>query len=310
MAQEVVVAAGQVERYEAAAASAWIAGQRIRGVGPLEIGTHVVVSGLVLPDGSLIARRVSVAGAYVPGASTVILTGVVRRVDAVTGRALVGSAWIDYTPAMAANPQTPRVGEMMHAQGVQPVVGGIVLATVARTASAASDGVDVVRELSLSTELPAGFWSELTARRTGTNGISTGTNGISTGTNGISTGTNGISTGTNGISTGTNGISTGTNGISTGTNGISTGTNGISTGTNGISTGTNGISTGTNGISTGTNGISTGTNGISTGTNGISTGTNGISTGTNGISTGTNGISTGTNGISTGTNGISTGKIL
>ena len=252
------------------------------------VGNQVAVYGWLAQDGQLIVERVQSLGRHVPGASRVVVSGRVSRVQAATGRISVGSVLVDYTQLLSIAPSLEfSAGSLVRLAGTQSQLRGVITASLASYNGKPYSDVALV--------LTAQGIAVVAIDGGRTDGVITGTNGIITGTNGIITGTNGIITGTNGIITGTNVIITGTNGIITGTNGIITGTNGIITGTNGIITGTNGIITGTNGIITGTNGIITGTNGIITGTNGIITGTNGIITGTNGIITGTNGIITGTN---------------
>ena len=204
---------GPVEAIDANAKVAVVLGQRVHvsNVETLAVGDAAAVFGTLRSDGTVVASAVESRGAYVPGASTVLISGLVQKAEPSVGRVLINGVAVDLTPAMSHGTLAPAAGEKLQVAGIQPVARGIV---VVNGISGGGSG--------------------------GTNGISGGGSG---GTNGISGGGSG---GTNGISGGGSGGTSGiSGGGSGGTNGISGGGSG---GTNGISGGGSG---GTSGISGG-----------------------------------------------------------
>jgi hypothetical protein len=177
----------------------------------LSLGTQVAVYGWLSRDGQLIVQRVQLLGQYVPGASRVVISGRVSRINSATGRVAIGGVSVDYTPLLSAAP-TLRLATNSLARfaGTQAQFRGLITASLAEADNQPTSDV----ALALSSE----GLSPVAVDAGRTDGVITGANGIIIGTNGIITGTNGIITGTNGIITGTNGIITGTNGIITGTN--------------------------------------------------------------------------------------------
>jgi len=270
---------GPVEAIDANAKVAVVLGQRVHvsNVETLAVGDAAAVFGTLRSDGTVVASAVESRGAYVPGASTVLISGLVQKAEPSVGRVLINGVAVDLTPAMSHGTLAPAAGEKLQVAGIQPVARGIVVVNgISGGGSGGTNGI-------------SGGGSG------GTNGISGGGSG---GTNGISGGGSGGTSGiSGGGSGGTNGISGGGSG---GTNGISGGGSGGTSGiSGGGSGGTNGISGGGSG---GTNGISGGGSGGTSGiSGGGSGGTSGISGGGSG---GTNGISGGGSG---GTSGISGG---
>ena len=203
-----------------------------------------------------------------PGATQLFVAGVVKSIDR-SGRARIGALSVDITPTLGSLGSAVHPGDVVEVLGIQPIAGGVLVATAIAPARDSTHGVG----------------------GTGLNGVGgTGLNGVGgTGLNGVGgTGLNGVGgTGLNGVGgTGLNGVGgTGLNGVGgTGLNGVGgTGLNGAGgTGLNGVGgTGLNGVGgTGLNGVGgTGLNGVGgTGLNGVGgTGLNGVGgTGLNGV----------------------------------
>ena len=92
----------------------------------LRIGDYVSVNGSVISSGWLYADEVSVfAESYVPGASTVFITGIPSAIDLSTGRVQIGGLTIDYTPALSSGDLG--IGLEMSFRGIQPVRSGLLI---------------------------------------------------------------------------------------------------------------------------------------------------------------------------------------
>ncbi len=90
----------------------------------MRIGDYVSVNGSVISSGWLYADEVSVfAESYVPGASTVFITGIPSAIDLSTGRVQIGGLTIDYTPALSSGDLG--IGLEMSFSGIQPVRSGL-----------------------------------------------------------------------------------------------------------------------------------------------------------------------------------------
>jgi hypothetical protein len=83
--------------------AAIVLGQKIlvNSAQPLAIGDTAAVFGKLTPTGSVIASYVRNQGAYVPGATRVMLTGIVEKNFESVGRAVVNGLTLDLTPAMS-----------------------------------------------------------------------------------------------------------------------------------------------------------------------------------------------------------------
>ena len=94
----------------------------------LSEGDYVSVNGSVMGAGWLYADGVSVSEEmYVPGASPVVVTGIMSSLDEDLGSVTVGGLTVDYTPAMG-NGILPR-GNLFVFSGIQPVQEGVLLST-------------------------------------------------------------------------------------------------------------------------------------------------------------------------------------
>jgi hypothetical protein len=94
---------------------------------------HILRAGDVLAiTGALDEPAVSISridDSYVPGATRIFIKGKVASVVSSVGRATIGDLGVDFTPAMADPKFTKvEVGEIIEATGVQPTVGGLLLA--------------------------------------------------------------------------------------------------------------------------------------------------------------------------------------
>ena len=125
-----LVLVGPVDALNTRENAAVVLGQKIRipGATSLGIGEVVAVYGEVRGT-SLIASRIQKVGAYVPGATEILLTGVVQKLRSSVGRAVVSGVWIDLTALVSLDGSQliPAVGSIVQVAGIQPVKGGVVL---------------------------------------------------------------------------------------------------------------------------------------------------------------------------------------
>jgi hypothetical protein len=125
-----LVLVGPVEAVNAATSVAIVLGQKVLApsASDLVVGDTVFVVGELNPDGSIFAEGIQDAGLYVPGATQVLLTGVVQKVDSAVGRVTVGGVSIDLTTIGTNQSLTLSKGSTVQIAGTQPVNGGLVLA--------------------------------------------------------------------------------------------------------------------------------------------------------------------------------------
>jgi hypothetical protein len=122
---------GPVEAVDVAHGTATILGQKVllREPEHLSVGYTAAVVGVAQPDGSLVASSVQIRGLYVPGASSVFLSGHVQKIDSAVGKATIGGISVDLTALMSSGVVSPQVGSAVELAGTQPTFGGIVLAS-------------------------------------------------------------------------------------------------------------------------------------------------------------------------------------
>ena len=103
----------------------------------LSPGAYVSISGKDGVNGTHEAIEIIVSQRmYVPGASTVFVSGVVTAYDSALGLARIGSLLINTTPASASNSfQGISVGSRLEVLGTQAALGGVVWAAEARSIS-------------------------------------------------------------------------------------------------------------------------------------------------------------------------------
>jgi hypothetical protein len=92
----------------------------------MRVGDYVSVSGSVVSPGWLYADDVSVsAEPYVPGATEVVVSGMLSSVDLEKGTARMGGLTIDYTPSLG-NADAPS-GVAWSFRGIRPVNQGVMM---------------------------------------------------------------------------------------------------------------------------------------------------------------------------------------
>ena len=243
---DALVLVGPVEAVYAGKGFAIVLGQKVEfsNAGQLSVGETVSVIGHVNADGSVSAKSVQKGSLYVAGATPVLLTGVVQKVNASVGTAVVSGLTVDLTALMANGAVSVAKGSTVTLSGIQPLNGGLVVVSGISGGAVSTSGISGGAVSTSGISGGAVAMSGISGGAVATSGISGGavkTSGISGGavaTSGISGGavkTSGISGGavaTSGISGGavkTSGISGGavaTSGISGGavkTSGISGG---------------------------------------------------------------------------------------
>ena len=92
----------------------------------MNVGDFVTVEGSVVSPGWLYADTLDVAGTpYVPGATEVLVTGMMSSIDRLAGTAQIGGLTIDYTPSLAGG-EAPS-GAMWSFTGIRPTADGAML---------------------------------------------------------------------------------------------------------------------------------------------------------------------------------------
>jgi len=121
---------GPVEAIKERESIVVVLGQKLplRSVGRVEVGETVAVFGAVRADGTITVARVQHEGLYVPGATSVLLTGTVQKINSLTGRAIVGGVSVDTTALTSIDQtRTIAVGTVVQVAGTQPAFGGLIL---------------------------------------------------------------------------------------------------------------------------------------------------------------------------------------
>ena len=121
---------GPVESVNARAGLVTILGQKLAysQSGKLVTGDAAAVFGYTRANGRLTATSIVDEGQYVPGASTIFLSGKVTNSDSAVGRVVVDGLAVDLTGAMSDGAVTPSVGTSIEIRGIQPAAGGLVVA--------------------------------------------------------------------------------------------------------------------------------------------------------------------------------------
>ena len=123
--------AGPVESVEKKTGTATILGQRLPldRLGSIIVGDAVSVYGTVRNDGTIDATKVVDKGPYVPGATPILLTGLVQQLHGSVGQAKIAGVQVELTSAYSADGTMGLdLGGLVQVSGTQPAIGGIVLA--------------------------------------------------------------------------------------------------------------------------------------------------------------------------------------
>jgi len=126
----ILLLAGPLQSYNAQTHTAVILGQNVPiGTQSLpQAGLTVSVFGTINTDGSFNVSSISGGNVYVPGATDVFLTGVVKTSNPMLDLITVGGATVDLTLALASGGAMPPVGAAIQLVGTQPSIGGVILA--------------------------------------------------------------------------------------------------------------------------------------------------------------------------------------
>ena len=122
--------AGPVDEVLPKEHSAIVLGQRIALLPSeqLSVGETAELYGKVDSQEGITISSVVSRGAYVAGATKVLVTGYVEKTQSSTGRAQVAGLAIDLTPAMSGSFWSPTVGSAVQIRGTQPNAHGVLLA--------------------------------------------------------------------------------------------------------------------------------------------------------------------------------------
>ena len=97
----------------------------------VETGALVSAYGVVLGEGYSVATEIVLSDQpYVPGATSVYVSGIPSAVDAGIGRLELGQNSVDFNAALVEG-LAPSAGQTIGFVGTQPVAGGLMLATSA-----------------------------------------------------------------------------------------------------------------------------------------------------------------------------------
>jgi hypothetical protein len=144
--QKLVVARGPIDSFDLKTGTATVMGRTFafpqNGKGSMAIrqslligdGAQVTVFGKLAADGSLKAPSIAIDSTqYVAGASEVVASGRVTKVDAAVGKATVGRVVIDYTALLASKEISLKLGELVVVVGTRPAQDSAVQATSVTT---------------------------------------------------------------------------------------------------------------------------------------------------------------------------------
>ena len=125
---------GPIESVNAADSTATILGQRVHtpAIDAIAVGNTVAVFGTARADGTIEASAIQSRGIYVPGATSIFVSGTVQRAEPALGRVVVSGVTVDLTSAMSYGMFSPAVGSKLAISGTQPVSRGLVLVSGTR----------------------------------------------------------------------------------------------------------------------------------------------------------------------------------
>ena len=97
------------------------------GIGRLQVGDFVVVSGTIAGAGLIDATGVQVLpDAYVAGSTEIYVTGIPSSIDTNVGTTQIGELTVDYTPSLSGS-GFGGIGAAITVIGTQPTLGGSML---------------------------------------------------------------------------------------------------------------------------------------------------------------------------------------
>jgi hypothetical protein len=134
------LAVGPVETVDRSSKTFRILGQSYKAVGSIDSFAALADSQQLV---AVIGDEKSVGGlspkavlklneTYVPGSTKVMLKGKVGSVNAAMGTLMIGRQVIDFTSVLSSTGVTPVAGEVIAVVGIQPVSGGLILASEIR----------------------------------------------------------------------------------------------------------------------------------------------------------------------------------
>src|ERR1700686_4586566 len=94
---------GPVEAIDAANKTAIVLGQRVHAASleRVAVGNTVAVYGTTRADGSIAASAIQSRGIYVPGATSIFISGTVQKAEPSLGRVVVSGVNVDLTSVMS-----------------------------------------------------------------------------------------------------------------------------------------------------------------------------------------------------------------
>ena len=128
--QPTLVVVGPVDAYDAKHLTARVLKQTVLlpHAADLVVGDSVAVVGTINTNGAVVASSIKDEGVYVPGSSSIYLAGRIEKVNTSVGTVLVNGVTVDYTPVLAIELPTLKLGSGFTVSGIQPTLGGIVVA--------------------------------------------------------------------------------------------------------------------------------------------------------------------------------------
>src|SRR3984893_6648507 len=120
---------GPVEAINASNRTAIVLGQTVHAASleRLAVSNTVAVYGTTRADGSIVASAIQSRGIYVPGATSIFISGTVQKAESSVGRVVVSGVAVDLTSVMSHGMLSPTVGSKLQVTGIQPINGGLVV---------------------------------------------------------------------------------------------------------------------------------------------------------------------------------------
>ncbi len=138
-----LLVAGPVEAVDFANRTLTVLGQRVQAEAPDQfgIGSTIAIFGTMRIDGSIEVSAIQSRGLYVPGASSVFLSGKVQSAEPSLGRVVINGVSVDLTSIMSYGMFSPAVGDTLAVSGIQPVIRGRLVVSGVSAGGIAGTGV-------------------------------------------------------------------------------------------------------------------------------------------------------------------------